>query len=296
MTKNRIYISFLIRRQRLRNFLEFNFHYVKLSKIIKVISDLPDYPSIAATPSQFLDIYQAGAKLSLEELANICSLPELDIKNIRDFIRSEIEFDEATLALKADFERLGSDKGRSHEYYLLYSHLLSSFEPKSAILEIGLGTNDVSTPSNMGILGQPGASLRTWILQEKIACVVGADIDESTLFKEPGIETYQLNQTSHLSWLDFKNKLGDRKFDLIVDDGLHSPYANLVTISESLDLLTKSGKIVVEDIHERHLPIWRLFMSHLPVNFEATLIRCRKAIVLLIERKLEDKEIPFSHE
>lgn len=258
---------------------------MKISRISELISDLPDYPSIAASPSQFVDIYQSGAKMSLSELAALCDLPPIVSHNIREYVDAETQVDQATLNLKKDFENFGSDKGASHEYYLLYAQILKSLENGSSILEIGLGTNDVSTPSNMGILGRPGASLRAWKCQAKISNVVGADIDSGALFEEPGIQTFQLDQTSHTSWSAFKGKIGSQKFDLIIDDGLHSPHANLVTITESLGLLSTHGKIVIEDIHERHLPIWRIFVANLPHNLKASIIQCRKAYVLLLELK-----------
>ncbi len=285
MHGKRIKIALDIRFHRYKNFLNWHFQLVKISRISQLLSNLPDYPSIAASPSQFVDIYRLGAKESLVELASVCDFPPIVVFDIREYVDVDIQNCQSTLDLKKDFENHGSDKGSSHEYYLLYAKLLKSLQFEGSILEIGLGTNDISTPSNMGILGRPGASLRTWISHPKISKVIGADIDPKSLFEEPGIKTFQLDQTSHASWHSFKNNIGVQKFDLVIDDGLHSPHANLVTISESIELLSEQGKIVIEDIHERHLPIWRIFLANLPNGLQGTLIRCRKAYVLLLEQK-----------
>src|SRR5436190_10228783 len=58
----------------------------------------------------------------------------------------------------------GSDKGSPfHNYTIAYDRLFAPFrgEPLT-VFELGLGTNKVGSPSSMGPLGRPGASLRGW--------------------------------------------------------------------------------------------------------------------------------------
>src|SRR5215469_11265869 len=59
--------------------------------------------------------------------------------------------------------KYGSDKGRVNNYTSLYSALFKERcnEPLR-IFELGLGTNNPDAPSNMGVFGVPGASLRGW--------------------------------------------------------------------------------------------------------------------------------------
>ena len=56
------------------------------------------------------------------------------------------------------------------------------------IFEVGLGTNNVDVPSNMGKDGKPGASLRAWR-----DYFPNADIDTRILFKEDKIQTFYTN-------------------------------------------------------------------------------------------------------
>ena len=85
----------------------------------------------------------------------------------------------------------GSDKGLSfHNYTELYHHLWSQQRYKiENLLEIGIGTNDVSMPSNMGPHGVPGASLRGWKEFFPLATIHGGDIDRKCFFEEDRIVT-----------------------------------------------------------------------------------------------------------
>ena len=60
--------------------------------------------------------------------------------------------------------KYGSDKGTGpHNYTILYYELFKNIRYESLnIFELGLGTNNIDTPSNMGKNGKPGASLRGW--------------------------------------------------------------------------------------------------------------------------------------
>ena len=99
----------------------------------------------------------------------------------------------------------------------------------SNILGIGLGTNNTNLVSTMGTEGKPGASLRAFRDFCMNAEVIGADVDESILFKEDRIKTFYVDQTSNNSLNNLKDKFTN-KFDLIIDDGLHSPDANINTL------------------------------------------------------------------
>ena len=55
------------------------------------------------------------------------------------------------------FTRHGSDKSTTHRYHMLYSWMLRGRrEEPLKILEVGIGTNDVTRPSSMGRQGRPG--------------------------------------------------------------------------------------------------------------------------------------------
>ena len=50
--------------------------------------------------------------------------------------------------------------------------------------------------------------------------------------------------------------LGEDRFDLIVDDGLHSVQANLNSLMFAIKYLKADGICIIEDIPERSLSAW----------------------------------------
>ena len=160
--------------------------------------------------------------------------------------------------------RHGSDKSTIHDYYEVYGSILADkrHEPLR-ILEIGLGTNNLAFQSNMGLGGRPGASLRAFRDWAPKAQVFGADIDRGVLFEEERIKTFFVDQTKPETLQAVAQSVGSG-FDLIIDDGLHLPHANLNTIEVLLPLLKPDGTMVVEDIDRIHLHYWRAAQAVLP--------------------------------
>jgi hypothetical protein len=190
----------------------------------------------------------------------------------------------AALRLKELFDQYGSDKGdQHHRYHLLYGALLSSADA-TALLEVGLGTNNVNVVSNMGSLGKPGASLRAFRDYLPGARVYGADVDREILFNEERIATFFVDQTD----LDTFSALGEAvpaEFDLIIDDGLHSPNANLATLAFGLDRLKVNGYFLVEDISPDALPIWQVISAALlPSQYESEVIVTENKLLFLVRR------------
>jgi hypothetical protein len=110
----------------------------------------------------------------------------------------------------------------------------------------------------MGSLGKPGASLRAFrAFDPRVSCV-GLDVDPRVLFDEERIHTAVVDQMSLESWGAIPEYLLRKKFDLIIDDGLHSPLANLNTIISTLPMLGSGGILVVEDVPERALDLWAI--------------------------------------
>jgi hypothetical protein len=96
--------------------------------------------------------------------------------------------------------KYGSDKGRAHNYTTVYAALLKGrYNQPLRILELGLGTNNVNLPSNMGEFGVPGASLRGWRELFPHAVVFGADVDRGILFQEDRIKTFYCDQLDRSS-------------------------------------------------------------------------------------------------
>jgi hypothetical protein len=151
------------------------------------------------------------------------------------------------------------------------------------ILEIGLGTNNLDVVSNMGQDGIPGASLRAfrdYLINSKI---YGADIDKSILFSEERIETYFVDQTNDTSFENLVKNLPDY-FDLIIDDGLHSPNANILTLNFALSKLKEKGWIVIEDILFETELIWKTIPYLLPSNYSCYLIKTRNCFLFAVQK------------
>ena len=184
------------------------------------------------------------------------------------------------------FTAHGSDKATKHDYYKLYAYLLEKNKENDInILEIGLGTNNTSIPSNMTSSGKPGASLRAFRDYYEKANVFGADIDSDILFEESRIKTFFVDQTKPETFTELKKQL-PKKFDLIIDDGLHEPIANINTVRELSDLVAPGGFLVVEDIFEGYLPVWQTALSQLPDEWNGTLVKCKSEFIVVLEKTL----------
>ena len=159
--------------------------------------------------------------------------------------------------LKNLFNKYKSDKSNWHNYHLLYANILKNRKSIKKILEIGLGTNNLDLIGNMGIDGVPGASVRAFRDFCPNAKIFGADIDKKILFEDTRIKTYYVDQTNPSSLRVLEKKVG-KGFDLIIDDGLHAPHANLEVILFGTKLLKQNGWLIIEDINQASVPIWQV--------------------------------------
>ena len=146
----------------------------------------------------------------------------------------------------------GSDKGgfnKDHNFSDYYSTIF--FDKKKSvknILEIGLGTNNIKVPSNMGLQGKPLASLRAWKDYFVNANVYGGDIDKEILKNEDRIKTFYVDQTNAISISELYKNIGNINFDIIIDDGLHEYNANICLFENSFKYLSKQGIYIIEDV------------------------------------------------
>jgi SAM-dependent methyltransferase len=150
-----------------------------------------------------------------------------------------------------------SDKGSLditkswHNYTTFYYNIFKDIADKELrIFELGIGTNDISIESNMGIDGRPGASLYGWSEFFKNSQIFGADIDKKILFNTDRIHTFYCDQTNPNAiknmW-DNEELLRD-KFDIIIEDGLHELNANICFFENSIHKLKPGGYYIIEDI------------------------------------------------
>lgn len=143
----------------------------------------------------------------------------------------------------------GSDKGSGHHNYTTFYHYLmrEHKNKKMNVFELGLGTNDLSITSNMSGNGSPCGSLRGWRDYFINSDIFGADIDDKILINENKISTYYCDQTDP-TCIQKMWKTIDKKFDIIVEDGLHTFDANRIFFENSIDVLNDGGIFIVEDI------------------------------------------------
>ena len=269
----------------LRN-IKRNLILIRLSPLIARMSLDSDFPSSAGTIKQHLELTLRGSletPFLLETLSKF-GVDQSETKIID--IENEFEFNNETQNLRNLLDKNGSDKGTYHNYDLVYSYLLSNkLLDVRNILEIGLGTNNTDIISNMGATGTPGASLRSWRDYCPTADVVGCDIDSRVLFEEKRIRTYQLDQTSDESWNSLLEKISGNVFDLIIDDGLHAPIANLRSVIYGDKLLRKEGVLVIEDVSIQSLPIWIALKPLIAEKFSTVIVKAKLAYLIVLTKK-----------
>lgn len=171
------------------------------------------------------------------------------------------------------FESYGSDKGTSnkltktklwnpHSYGGIYEFIFHPIRDSvKNVFECGIGTNDITIPSNMGPNGKPGASLRAWRDFFLHANIYGADIDQKILFSEPRIYTGHLDQTSPSSIAKYFEDL-ETEFEVMIDDGLHTYNAGICLFTNSIKYLSRNGYYVIEDISNSDLIKYHKFFSN----------------------------------
>jgi hypothetical protein len=154
-----------------------------------------------------------------------------------------------------------SDKGSQnitaswHNYTTFYYSIFKHLQNKPIrLFELGLGTNNVNIPSNMGSNGVPGASLFGWREFFPNAQIFGADIDQNILFNTENIMTFFCDQCNPSMIRNLWNHEElNSNFDIIIDDGLHEFDANICFFENSLHKLNVNGIFIIEDIHVNYL-------------------------------------------
>lgn len=184
--------------------------------------------------------------------------------------------------LKKYFNKYGSDKSKIHNYHLIYASLFKKNNKIKNILEIGLGTNNEDLVSNMGKYGHPGASIRAFRDFFTNANIFGIDIDNKILFKENRIKTFYGDQTNISNLIKIYKKI-NKKFDLIIDDGLHISFANLSVIISSLRYVKKNGYLIIEDIPFGNKYIWEVIGYILHDKYNNFIVKSKKCFVFVIK-------------
>ena len=142
--------------------------------------------------------------------------------------------------LKEIFKKNKCDKSSKHSYELIYENDFEKFKnEKINILEVGIFR---------------GESMSSWIDYFPNATVYGIDI--FTRVKESEIKILTHPRVKYLKADSTKNNIKsiidaewiDIKFDVIIDDGLHTPLANKETFLNLIEYLKDDGSFYIEDI------------------------------------------------
>jgi hypothetical protein len=261
-------------------------HRVLARDALRIVADFPIFAPYAAgsTRNRATLTVQAANRtfpLMLDLLSRTGRRIEEPVP-IESFVDSDSKRGAAE-QLKERFDYYGSDKATVHNYHLLYGPILADRDSVASLLEVGLGTNNLDVVSNMGMDGRPGASLRAFRDYLPKARIYGADVDRRILFSEERITTFFVDQTEPGSF-DAIGAAIDDNFDLIIDDGLHSPNANLATLLFGFERLTIGGWLVIEDIAPRALPVWQVIAALMPPEYDSQIIAAKGALLFSIRR------------
>lgn len=255
-------------------------------KIVPFVNELAEDVKMRPTPIEEIHRAHGAALRGLADLKNYANPLGMRSKKDIESYRIDPENQPDCDDLVSLFNQYGSDKSSTHNYHLVYAYVLSKKRRSPlSILEIGLGTNNIDVPSNMGKYGKPGASLRAFRDWAPQARVIGADVDTRVLFAEDRIETHFVDQTKPETFEALARLFEPKSFDLIIDDGLHTPEANINTLKFSLSLIKDDGTIIIEDVNETVYDFWDVAFSFLEPVYECHFIRSRKSIIIMIRRR-----------
>mgnify|MGYP002022116426 CR=1 FL=1 len=210
------------------------------------------------TPFALLRVLETISNRSLKNIIGVESLPQ------------NIKSKQFTDELGSLFDKYGTDK-RVNGYDPIYGYIFSVLVPNPTILEIGLGSNDPNIYCNMGINYPVGASLKAFKEFSTKSIVDGADIDKNIAID--GHRIFYVDQTRPETFSNIVEN-GELEYDLIIDDGMHAPDSQLHTLEFALRHISNNGYILIEDIHEHNLVIWKIVRHFLSEsNYYCNLIQ-----------------------
>lgn len=142
--------------------------------------------------------------------------------------------------LKELFDKYGCDKARKHHYHLVYGAEFDAIrEERLAILEVGVFK---------------GESTQAWVDYFPNAIVYGLDVftrvpmNQIPILNHPRVRSIRGSSIDITITEEIRKKWPGVKFDIIIDDGLHTPRANADTFKHLFPLLKDTGAYYVEDV------------------------------------------------
>jgi hypothetical protein len=165
------------------------------------------------------------------------------------------------------FEKYKSNKGGYFERNNTIRHFYADFYEESLI--------NIKIENMLEIGIEYGGSLRAWSELFPKSNIFGADINSEYLFNEPKIKTFYTNQLDKNELNNLYNKLKDIKFDVIIDDGLHTYQANINTFEILYPLLDKqNGNYFIEDIIFKDL---KKYYDYFGNKYNIKIVECLNA-------------------
>lgn len=138
------------------------------------------------------------------------------------------------------FNKYGCDKTAKHKYDLIYEPEFKSLKDKEInILEIGVFKGE-STAAFLEYF--PNATIYALDIFVR---VLPEDIE---VLQDPRVKWLQADSTAYNADELFKEKFGDVEFDIVIDDGLHTPAANVATFNNFFPMLKDGGTFYIEDV------------------------------------------------
>ena len=142
--------------------------------------------------------------------------------------------------LKELFNKYGCDKARKHHYNLVYQKEFEAIkEQHLTILEVGVFK---------------GESTQAWVDYFPNAKIYGLDIfarvpmSEIAVLEHPRVEAIRGSSIDIAITEKIRKKWPGVYFDIIIDDGLHTPRANGDSFKHLFPLLKQDGAYYVEDV------------------------------------------------
>tara|TARA_A100001015_G_C14853818_1_gene657580 strand:+ start:170 stop:970 length:801 start_codon:yes stop_codon:yes gene_type:complete len=120
-------------------------------------------------------------------------------------------------------------------YFNIYDQLFKSYRGrKITFVEIGIFS---------------GGSLFMWRnFFGKKANIIGIDLNpDAKKFEKYGFKIFIGDQSKKKFWDNFFNNVG--KVDIILDDGGHTNYQQIITTNKCIPMIKDNGKLVIEDVH-----------------------------------------------
>jgi hypothetical protein len=216
---------------------------------------LEDYDNKRGTIQYVQEILETAAGSCLTGV-----LPAAHNPATETFVQKENTF--RNLILKYGSDKVGNG------YAPVYDTILKNIRNKPIkLLEIGIGTMKPNVPSSMTyVFGEngaytPGASLRAFRDYFPNGEIYGGDIQDDCMFTEERITTLLFDSTSKQAC---DTALRDLKFDVIIDDGLHTATAQIETFKNLWERLNEGGVYFIEDVHRPLFSEWKQIFSWVP--------------------------------